>query len=811
MTSLIFAAVAAAPAQAVQLTSGMVISKSCKIAKADFMRPWGDESGKTGAITIRGNNITIDFNGATLRGTPATVNPDERKGTGIRIEGKNVTIKNLNVRGYKVGLIADKVSGLKLIDCDLSYNWKQHLKSTLEAEDTADWMSYHHNEKDEWLRYGAAIYLKGCSGWEVKGARVNGGQCGLMLTNSTKGLVWNSDFSFNSGVGVGLYRSSDNRIMHNKMDWCVRGYSHGVYNRGQDSTGIIIFEQCNRNVFAYNSATHGGDGFFLWAGQHTMDTGQGGCNDNLLWANDFSHSPANAIEATFSRNQFINNFLVDCWHGVWGGYSYDTPILGNIFGLNGESIAIEHGQKNRIAYNYFARDNNSIYLWQNTNPPDPNWGYPKNKDVRNVGSTIFGNTIRDATGVAIDLGPGYDVNVEMNLLDGYKSGFNFRGSQSDFKVARNVLWGSPINFPQTGVTNEENSITTLGRPIPAGLMTRGGNSLTDTPENARSGRSLEAQKDAMVAQLWKQWNPTGKGPFLPDPVRKQLPSMLADEAEKDIQKYAVKPLVGGMNAFLPTSHPRGRRYMMVDEWGPYDFKRPILWPAGKSQDGKTQFEVMGPAGEFRVVSKKGLGLIEINAKSLRQAGGVTWYTLPATVKIEPTAGTATDRELALEFLGKVAVTDYRGIQTPPGKPFKFGWSQFMAPIDWNVKFFKWDENSDPRTKIDAFHKLFDGVPVKEDRVTELKVVDGMPGIPADRYATLAEGSLSIGAGNYILDVTADDGVRIWVDGKQVLDEWHWQGPTNYPIKLKLGGSHKIRIEHFEIDGYSTLQVRLKKG
>src|ERR1019366_1930612 len=168
-------------------------------------------------------------------------------------------------------------------------------------------------------------------GFEIRGCKATGGQCGLMLTRCTGGKIWNNDCSFMSGLGLGMYRSSDNLVMYNKFDWCGRGFSYGVYNRGQDSAGILVYEQSNRNTFAYNSATHGGDGFFLWAGQHTMDTGEGGCNDNLLYGNDFSHSPANGIEATFSRNTFANNLVMECWHGVWGGYSYDTKILGNVF------------------------------------------------------------------------------------------------------------------------------------------------------------------------------------------------------------------------------------------------------------------------------------------------------------------------------------------------------------------------------------------------------------------------------------------------------------------------------------------------
>ena len=72
-------------------------------------------------------------------------------------------------------------------------------------------MSFHHNEQDEWLSYGAAVYLRGCDGFEIRGVRVTGGQCGLMLTECNGGLIWNSDCSFLSGIGLGLYRSSDNR------------------------------------------------------------------------------------------------------------------------------------------------------------------------------------------------------------------------------------------------------------------------------------------------------------------------------------------------------------------------------------------------------------------------------------------------------------------------------------------------------------------------------------------------------------------------------------------------------------------------
>jgi hypothetical protein len=72
--------------------------------------------------------------------------------------------------------------------------------------------------------------------------------------------------------------------------------------------------------------------------------------------------------------------------------------------------------------------------------------------------------------------------------------------------------------------------------------------------------------------------------------------------------------------------------------------------------------------------------------------------------------------------------------------------------------------------------------------------------------------VSTQGGLYTLSVITDDGARVYVDGKLVIDEWHWQAPTHYERSLRLAkGSHRIRVEHFEIDGYTSLKVGLKKA
>ena len=264
------------------IENGTAINESVILSK-DTFRLNGTDSLNLPVLTIEGENIIVDFNHAVLIGSNDAERPSDFYGTGILIKGKNITLKNAIVQGYKVAVMAEGADSLKLVDCDFSYNYRQHLKSTREREDFSDWLSHHQNDKDEWLRYGAAIYLKKCNHALVKNIKVTGGQNGLMMTECNSGLFYNNTIQFNAGLGIGMYRSGNNKIMHNKLDWNVRGYSHGIYQRGQDSAGILVYEQSSDNIFAYNSATHSGDGFFLWAGQTTMDTGEGGCNNNLIY------------------------------------------------------------------------------------------------------------------------------------------------------------------------------------------------------------------------------------------------------------------------------------------------------------------------------------------------------------------------------------------------------------------------------------------------------------------------------------------------------------------------------------------------
>src|SRR6185312_12757128 len=58
------------------------------------------------------------------------------------------------------------------------------------------------------------------------------------------------------------------------------------------------------------------------------------------------------------------------------------------------------------------------------------------------------------------------------------------------------------------------------------------------------------------------------------------------------------------------------------------------------------------------------------------------------------------------------------------------------------------------------------------------------GLPNDHFSIAWNGSFDYGAGgSKTFTVTADDGVRLFVDGAVVVDQWIDQSPTSYSVTL----------------------------
>ncbi len=694
----------------------------------------------TKPIRIVEHGAHLDLRGVILVGPRGGGPADSFTDTAIVVEGlRGVTIANATLRGFKVGIAARACTSLVITGCDVSGNYRQRLHSTPERENEADWLWPHHNDDGEWAsRYGAGILLDRCFKAEVYGNVGHDGQNGIILSRTDSSFVYDNDMSFNSGWGLAMWRSCANEVSNNQFDYCVRGYSHDVYRRGQDSAGILVFEQCCDNAFAFNSATHGGDGFFLYAGHETLErTGLGGSNRNLLFRNDFSHAVANGIEATFSSgNRFIENTLDECEYGIWAGYSYETDIVANrITRCARAGIAIEHGHDNWIEGNSLEGNRVGVLLWAFPNAQFDGSVYGQHQNTRSERYHILRNRFEaDTTAIRVH-------------------------ASSDVEIVGN-------DFSPLGVTLH------LKTSIPR---------LTFRDNNVSGGTLLVKNEGPDTVRVLSSFTAVtaaeGEVVIL-EPLRGPV-----SRGTGRLERGASPPSVRGtLDARLPPEWPRGRRSMVIDEWGPVRPGRPHLFPRDPSGWGVVKLFLTGPAMPFEV------GLV---------SGPVTVEPLsgrvPARLEVRPLGQGWISSSLQIEARGQ-------GLET----------SVSLASSPWRVRFYAWSPEGSDGGLPDVTGVV--SQPPLDEQETE--AIDfwwgGAPPterVRATHFLTVGETTISLPAGTYVAHTISDDGVRLFLDGRILIEDWteHFVKEDRASFTVATG-LHRFRVEHCQAEGSSWLQV-----
>ena len=213
-----------------------IVNESCVIVIPPGF--YGVDANNNGVIQIGADDIKVRFAaGSILRGASAETPGDQLRGIGIRVNGhRNVTIENIDVRGFKNGIVASGADGLVISDAVFSDNYQQHLKSTRQGEKGEDWLYPHHNDERKWREeYGGAICVENSTNVTIRRVQVRRTQNGIVLDRVNDSAIYDNDCSFLSGWGLALWMSSRNNIQRNAFDFCVRGHFEDVYNRGQDS------------------------------------------------------------------------------------------------------------------------------------------------------------------------------------------------------------------------------------------------------------------------------------------------------------------------------------------------------------------------------------------------------------------------------------------------------------------------------------------------------------------------------------------------------------------------------------------------
>jgi len=654
---------------------------------AYVMPPLG-EDGLRGVIVVEGlRGGTLDLTGVELRGTPTGTDLDLNAGYGLVLRDcRDVTIRGGTLGGYKVCIAAFACERLVFEDIVFDGWYGRRLLSTAVAEDQSDWIYPHKNDEREWMtNYGGAIALEDCRDVTIRRSRGRHGQNGILLTRCEGTSVYDCDFSFLSGWGIALYRTNRSLVSRNRFDHCVRGYSHGVYWRGQDSAGILMFERCSDNVFAENSATHGGDGVFLFAGRDSVEGlaaargehAAGGSDRNVWWRNDFSFAVANAIEATFSVDNWAIGNLLDGshMHGVWGGYSRRMVVLDNsIRDTKGGGVSIEHGQECAIVGNVLTGNDMAVELWWDEDPSLVGGPFGQAHDTASRDHLVLGNRFADNA-----------QDLVLRSTQGVWFGENEVGSGSRSLAVENTT----VLLPKGAKPIEVRPFfMTLG-DLPSGV-------LADSTVRAFEGEEPEWLRRA------RAWTP----PKLPG---EQKP-------------FATDR---GGRAGLDT--------IVMGEWGPWDFE----------------------SGEPRPVQRQPGGLL----------AGARWDSV--------------------WFRWEPARDGIRGSGSDPREDLE-RWRALAAQPITRRETGTWTN------------------PWAGDDELRREVGNAHFGIVATARVAIAEG------GQHRLSVVSDDGVRVRVGGRTVLENWTWHAPTRDTAEIDLAaGEHEFVLEYFQIDGASALTVELE--
>ena len=110
----------------------------------------------------------------------------------------------------------------------------------------------------------------------------------------------------------------------------------------------------------------------------------------------------------------------------------------------------------------------------------------------------------------------------------------------------------------------------------------------------------------------------------------------------------------------------------------------------------------------------------------------------------------------------------------------------------------------------------EGTPVlaREETIPAGDWGNGSPAsqVPADNFSARWSGVRDLAAGTYTVSVAADDGVRVFVDGSLIINEWHGATGETYTNPFTVGaGQHIFVVEYYEATQNAFLHFGLAQA
>ena len=130
------------------------------------------------------------------------------------------------------------------------------------------------------------------------------------------------------------------------------------------------------------------------------------------------------------------------------------------------------------------------------------------------------------------------------------------------------------------------------------------------------------------------------------------------------------------------------------------------------------------------------------------------------------------------------------------------WEQWQPPPPTPITFPDWKGEYYANQSMSG-----DPAFVRNDPTINFNWGTGGPGggVPGEHFSARWSRSVDFGANFYQFNARSDDGIRAWVDGNLIIDQWH-DSPGNivYTSQLWLSGSHWLVVEYYQNYGQALV-------
>lgn len=186
------------------------------------------------------------------------------------------------------------------------------------------------------------------------------------------------------------------------------------------------------------------------------------------------------------------------------------------------------------------------------------------------------------------------------------------------------------------------------------------------------------------------------------------------------------------------------------------------------------------------------------------------YVIPLSGMVEP--GESVDLSIAL--VAPHSLGTYQGywmLRNAEGELFGIGAeasSAFWVRILIDPDITEWRGEYFDNRKLEGNPSL-----IRNDEEIDFNWKSDAPatGLPADNFSARWTRELKFDRATYRFSIRVDDGVRLWVDDRLVLDEWEAGSVRTVSIVLAMDkGRHDLRLEYFERSGVARIELDIDK-